>query len=1633
MPKSDRTGCQACPAGEYAREGQEMCFPCGEGSSRAENESTCQDCPPGRFNSQTTSASCAECPGGRYSDEPGRSLCKPCPIGRYYNDTGSNASSVCSQCPGGQTQAAGAYSDDACLQPGTNQSVECVAGKTCSFVFAQGPGLLDTGVHSVQVKAGSCEPDPDNLAQILDVLDDFADGYGDGDSPDGFYGGGGFYGGFPGGYNGGFPGGFSAGPFGSGFYGGYGPGRRLQPGTTVAGFGTARVWIDSNFTVAWPDQISATPGIYKLCWCGGFGFYGFRVPQSFRCVQSDLYDFEVGVMTVAGPFPGQSFSCVRGRVCNAGKVRGLGLTAEDQLHLRAGCTLDGARRFPGVPFWVSAVASDLPGEVDLEFGLNYTVLDSPGDYNLCWCSSKGTACSTMDLSVDGTSDVYLETYAASLSLDGPHTGAEAECFLGQVCWLVLTGGGQNLRDGDTLSALSRCGEDDTFLTGFPLPGYAPATSNGALFIFGSGDLSTEPGIYQMCWCRPDPDIGVLCTTAPDFSTSIGLFLATGPYSGQTAQCVLGSACSVPTFRGVSLSPNDPIMPLASCAKQLPSVNFPEPSPIYLSVTNGGLAFNLGELQLANGVVPETIQLCWCSKRFDPDGEGLPACIVGWHFGAVAVTLTVVCPPGWYELVGASKTCQRCPPGYYCPGGPGALQTACPVGSTSELGASTIDSCQCRRGYYVDVAVGACLACPAGYFKNSVDRLEECSAQCPPQTTSGTTAASIAECYCQGSAVDMNPAPGEFECVELVNLGKFSSNDHAPVASTMALVHTFNGSVTVVDASTQDLLDEIYEELAEHLQITTGTRASFTLEVGSVTDWRLDFEIASSDPELAAELRAKLEAAPFQAWIYSKMSATELDSANLTVVSELQSVVLQCPTGLGFQPGSYVTSLADCKCPHGMQPATDGSTGILAGCTSCPVGTYKSSVGDIACSPCPTRAVPLTTLQPGAIASAACTCSAGYRIDEMNPDRCKDCGDGYFCLGGSHQEACVDERTTATATAASPNDCLCADGASLNDTTGQCDLCRPGRFKGVVGNDPCSECVAGQFSELGYDACKDCRAGRFSATGAGTCELCPAGRYSLVDLATSVESCILCPIGTWSHDTGAKSETTCIPCPVGSTTEQSGSTNITACVRPHPDQAHQCVSGRACTLYGLAGDGLRAGHRLGITLADCASAKVAVTNIANDGISKASDAASTYVWGDQAADFTPEGGFYNLCWCANMQTLVCTDLNANYVTLAGQLLVAGPSVNSFECVRGRDCVDLSPFSGFELGTEDVVALRRDSCGTTAATEISSSNTDGIGSLSNLQQQGAVTTLALGFGVSDDVNSYDLAIDADAAGYLLCWCASGRGVDSACTSPEEFNVYAGRISVVGPRTNQESGCSVGQPCSVSGIQGARIAAGDRLMVLSDCGRGIALPGFPSSGILETSNSLDFAFTGNGSDILLSSPGIFRLCFCRPFPDNGEPCEQPKSFRAKVGLMTASGPFEQTATCNTGANCTLVLSGIGLQVGDRVFIADDACGQAAGMGARGFPQLEFSIPVVDGTSGLEASLGELPQAAMAGQYSICWCPASAGCADPSVFQAPGGSLRVDCPPGSFAIGPTGGGSVQKASAACYTQHVLGSCCML
>ena len=1565
-------GCQSCPAGTSASVNRTHCDPCesgkyspstGSGSCYecswavvSADMSKCEYCPAGKSMKTGTPNYCEDCSPGRYGSVSYWSGgdCLDCPLGRYSNETG--LSQQCSACPGLATAATASQFVENCIQPTANQSFECPKGKPCSVSGLQGSGLQNG--HRLMIKYETCESDgaPTESTGVYSST--------------------------------------------SGTSGGFGYGRRLQTsGTAVTGFGYEGWSLSGSTDYSWEGSLEAEVGVYRLCWCGGVtSSCGFD------------YDFPVdaGSMTVTGPFPNQQFACVLGRFCrNVGPLLGLGLDPQDQIHIRERCVAELAFVI-SIPLTIAASSSgdDVSLYVSRE---NSATQEVAGEYALCWCSFKGQDCSDMQISESAVASgnlVYLESEAGTLVIQGPAGGESIYCYKGQTCPATLSNGGTTLLAGDRLSFMQQCGGD--FLAGLPTPGFAETQDGSSFSFLGSTTgasiqfLESEPGMFRVCWCRADASMNMDCQKGSDFNVVAGLFLAVGPYSGQTRQCTHGQQCVITGLRGVSMSATDKLTPLASCANALVSQTFPSwPPPLLsssLDASTGSYQFDLGQLDLEG--VPEELQLCWCGGS--PSGCSDPA-----EYRAVAVTVSVACASGWYELRGNRTVCRRCLPGYYCHGGWPADLLPCPAGKTSVANSSTSSACECREGYQWDAA-GLCNQCASGSFKNFVGN-DACNGTCPTGTTSSVGATRVSQCYCEGEGetfIDTDPGTDSFTCTDLNTLSANISG--STLVATQAVVSSFTGSLMVLDASTEALARQIDEALLSYLGFG-GEAASKNMQPGWNGVWFFNYSIITAEQSLATEARGKLDPEVFAAWVFTEMRGTPLDSAYVSTPSLISRGPLQCPQGLGIPGGTFVSSRSDCKCPYGMQPNSGSSGTDAAGCMKCPVGKYSSAMSDLECTQCVADNAVLTTLSEGAISQAACTCSAGFvNLDPANPSECQECGLGSFCLGGTHRQQCGESQTTTGAVSTSEDQCLCAAGFFNENLV--CKACDSGRFKPEVANTLCAPCAAGNFSGMGQSQCDICDAGRYSTGGAAACELCSVGRYLEATAATSSDACLPCPVGKWSNITGLSVASGCVACVTGSTTVLDGAATESMCVQPDPVQTHTCTSGWVCVVQGVTGVRLQDGHRLAITTSDCASAKSPVTGIANNGISKlATGTGSSYVWGDSISDFTPQGGFANLCWCANIGELTCEGLNSNFWLSAGTLLMVGPVENTFVCVRGRDCLDLQPFSGHGISAEDHVRIQRDSCGAASAVEISVANQAGTGSFQLVSSAGNFVQLSLGFGQTDAENDFHVQIDASQAGYLLCWCGS-KGSSTACANPADYVVYAGRLSVLGPSTNQEKGCAVGQACDITGVLGASVVAGDRLMILSDCGRGSAILGIPAQGILDTADGTDFAFAGDGAKILLSVPGIFRICFCRPITGI-EACDSSSGFKARVGLMTASGPFVQSRICDLGSGCVVTLSGVGLAAGDQLWVADGECGQAASVAQKGFVDLENPMVVQESTSGLTVDLGTLPFGALPGTYQLCWCPQTADCSSTALFRAPAGSLQTNCPPGSFAVGPVSG----------------------
>ena len=124
----------------------------------------------------------------------------------------------------------------------------------------------------------------------------------------------------------------------------------------------------------------------------------------------------------------------------------------------------------------------------------------------------------------------------------------------------------------------------------------------------------------------------------------------------------------------------------------------------------------------------------------------------------------------------------------------------------------------------------------------------------------------------------------------------------------------------------------------------------------------------------------------------------------------------------------------------------------------------------------------------------------------------------------------------------------------------------------------------------------------------------------------------------------------------------------------------------------------------------------------------------------------------------------------------------------------------------------------------------------------------TTLRLGFGKD--------FVTAAGGQYRLCWCTSAGWLDTSkfhCSIASDFRVDVGKFELIGPRYprnfddqgrrqqrpnfHEDRTCVSGQTCSLDGILGHHLDAGDRFLVVDTCGERSQIPRFGPSGLLPS----------------------------------------------------------------------------------------------------------------------------------------------------------------------------------------------------
>ena len=379
--------------------------------------------------------------------------------------------------------------------------------------------------------------------------------------------------------------------------------------------------------VLWEMELTMPGGEYRLCWCAegaarertvenqtlspsDWAMLATNASSPFNtsvfslssCLQP-MQRVDVGSLHLLGPVADQSFTCISGRRCVVNSVLGLGLSVNDSYLILDTCgTPSIAQRFTRSGRAVDVIT----GGTTVSWG-EVPVTVAGGEYRLCWCAlaalasanSSDPCASAMDYTAD----------AGTLFIIGASPLAQDRtCVSGWPC--VIEGiTGTDLTELDALAVLETCGQAKAPMSdGSEAQATALAPHRG-LWQWLAGNSVNVGGNYRLCWCsgananQSLGNVNASCLLFEDFRVDIGALTVLGPMPLQQAfTCVSGHSCSTDGMTGVGLSP-DAIMILDTCGSEGDMLLGPGPKLDAVTVT---------KMTLQGG----QYSLCWCPQVSD---------------------------------------------------------------------------------------------------------------------------------------------------------------------------------------------------------------------------------------------------------------------------------------------------------------------------------------------------------------------------------------------------------------------------------------------------------------------------------------------------------------------------------------------------------------------------------------------------------------------------------------------------------------------------------------------------------------------------------------------------------------------------------------------------------------------------------------------------------------------------------------------------------------------------------------------------------------------------------------------------------------------------------------------------------
>ena len=221
----------------------------------------------------------------------------------------------------------------------------------------------------------------------------------------------------------------------------------------------------------------------------------------------------------------------------------------------------------------------------------------------------------------------------------------------------------------------------------------------------------------------------------------------------------------------------------------------------------------------------------------------------------------------------------------------------------------------------------------------------------------------------------------------------------------------------------------------------------------------------------------------------------------------EDYVFECPLySVSVVLSSAVT---DCKCQQGYHGVIT-SVSDLNACQACPVGTFKSQVGEGVCEACAVGTYAETEAND---ASTDCLACPEHSTSSSGSDEASDC----LCVAGYEDSGTVGELICS----------ICDSGFYSSSAGTVCEACPTATYASSQGSTVCSDCPTHSSHDLtGQTSIASCDCSDGFSGSAGVCTACSPGSFT-----SDTGTCALCPANTYSENFAASS---CTPCPDFST-------------------------------------------------------------------------------------------------------------------------------------------------------------------------------------------------------------------------------------------------------------------------------------------------------------------------------------------------------------------------------------------------------------------------------------------------------------------------------------------------------------------